>query len=129
MTVSFVVAAFRVITSSASLIPFFCGEKSHNFGIGNLIRWNSFLTIHFTFQAVTDLEILNALFQLTVDYFVFAYFGPKAVAFLLGGFFIGSGLHPLAGHYISDHYTFKPGQETYRYTSLTSPLQLYQSCR
>lgn len=66
-------------------------------------------------KAVTDLEILNGIFQFAVDYLVIIYFGPKAVAFLLGGFFIGSGIHPLAGHYISDHYVFNPGQETYSY--------------
>ncbi|VDM47173.1 unnamed protein product [Toxocara canis] len=66
-------------------------------------------------NAVTDLEIINAILQIIVDYVVVIYFGWKAVAFLLGGFFIASGLHPLAGHYISDHYMFKSGQETYSY--------------
>ncbi|MCP9265455.1 Sphingolipid delta(4)-desaturase DES1 [Dirofilaria immitis] len=53
-------------------------------------------------KAITDLEILNALFQISVDYIVISYF-------------VGSGMHPLAGHYISDHYVFNPGQETYSY--------------
>ncbi|VDD90321.1 unnamed protein product [Enterobius vermicularis] len=66
-------------------------------------------------KAVTDFELINLIFQLIVDYFVIVYLGPKAVAFLLGGFLIGTGIHPLSGHYISDHYTFKPGQETYSY--------------
>ncbi|VDN17264.1 unnamed protein product [Gongylonema pulchrum] len=65
-------------------------------------------------KAVTDLEILNAIFQITVDCVVISFFGWKAVAYLLGGFFVGSGAHPLASHYISDHYVFKRGQETYR---------------
>lgn len=65
-------------------------------------------------QAITDLELLNGIVQFIVDYFVVVYFGWKSVAFLLGGFFVGSGLHPLAAHYISDHYVFKSGQETYR---------------
>uniref|UniRef100_A0A0N4UQB4 FA_desaturase domain-containing protein n=1 Tax=Dracunculus medinensis TaxID=318479 RepID=A0A0N4UQB4_DRAME len=66
-------------------------------------------------KAITDLELLNGIVQFIVDYFVVVYFGWKSVAFLLGGFFVGSGLHPLAAHYISDHYVFKSGQETYSY--------------
>ncbi|VDK46500.1 unnamed protein product [Anisakis simplex] len=66
-------------------------------------------------KAVTDLEIVNALIQFLVDYLVIVFLGWKSVAFLLGGFVIASGLHPLAGHYISDHYVFNPGQETYSY--------------
>uniref|UniRef100_A0A915A592 sphingolipid 4-desaturase n=1 Tax=Parascaris univalens TaxID=6257 RepID=A0A915A592_PARUN len=66
-------------------------------------------------KAITDFELINAALQFTVDYFVVVYLGWKSVAFLLGGFLVASGLHPLAGHYISDHYMFKAGQETYSY--------------
>uniref|UniRef100_A0A0M3HHS0 FA_desaturase domain-containing protein n=1 Tax=Ascaris lumbricoides TaxID=6252 RepID=A0A0M3HHS0_ASCLU len=67
------------------------------------------------FKAITDFELINAVLQFTVDYFVVVYLGWKSVVFLLGGFLVASGLHPLAGHYISDHYMFRAGQETYSY--------------
>uniref|UniRef100_A0A7E4V378 sphingolipid 4-desaturase n=1 Tax=Panagrellus redivivus TaxID=6233 RepID=A0A7E4V378_PANRE len=66
-------------------------------------------------KAVTDFEIFNAVVQLTFDYLIYHFFGGKALVYLMGGFFVGLGLHPLAGHYISDHYVFKEGQETYSY--------------
>ncbi|KHN78167.1 Sphingolipid delta(4)-desaturase DES1 [Toxocara canis] len=65
--------------------------------------------------AVMDLEIINALFQVVVDYLVIMYMGPKAVAFLLAGFLVSCGLHPLAGHYVSEHYVLTSKQETYSY--------------
>uniref|UniRef100_A0A915Q4T4 sphingolipid 4-desaturase n=1 Tax=Setaria digitata TaxID=48799 RepID=A0A915Q4T4_9BILA len=66
-------------------------------------------------KAVTDLEVLNALLQIFVDYFIISFFGWKAFIYLLAGVFFGSSIHPLASHYISDHYVFRPGQETYSY--------------
>uniref|UniRef100_A0A1I7YV63 sphingolipid 4-desaturase n=1 Tax=Steinernema glaseri TaxID=37863 RepID=A0A1I7YV63_9BILA len=66
-------------------------------------------------KAVTDLEILNAVVQILFNFSIYYFFGTKSLVFLLGGFFVGLGLHPLAGHYISDHYVFNPGQETYSY--------------
>uniref|UniRef100_A0AC35U3X3 Sphingolipid 4-desaturase n=1 Tax=Rhabditophanes sp. KR3021 TaxID=114890 RepID=A0AC35U3X3_9BILA len=66
-------------------------------------------------KSVTDFEILNLLVQLVFDFFVIYYWGFKSFIFLFGGFFVGLGIHPLAGHYISDHYVFTPGQETYSY--------------
>jgi len=67
-------------------------------------------------KSITDLEIANFIIQFTYDYLILHYFGVKAFVFLFGGFLIGLGIHPLAAHFISDHYVFnKQVQETYSY--------------
>ena len=60
-------------------------------------------------------EALN--FALTIGFDLwFAYiFGIKATLFNIASTLLGMGLHPVAGHFISEHYTFKEGQETYSY--------------
>lgn len=60
-------------------------------------------------------SIVNVATTLLFDA-AFAYvFGIKALLFNVMGTLLGMGIHPVAGHFISEHYTFKEGQETYSY--------------
>ena len=58
---------------------------------------------------------INIVFQL-VAISVYTYFvGFGALIYLLVSIFMAGSLHPLAGHFISEHYVFKEDQETYSY--------------
>jgi len=60
-------------------------------------------------------EAVNLLTCAAYDAAMFYYAGPKAIVYLLLSTVLGGGLHPIAGHFISEHYVFKAGQETYSY--------------
>jgi sphingolipid delta-4 desaturase len=60
-------------------------------------------------------EALNLLLQLAFDALIFYFWGVKALVYLPVSSLIVMGLHPVAGHYISEHYVFRAGQETYSY--------------
>lgn len=60
-------------------------------------------------------EVANLLVQLAFNGAVWYFWGYKALLYLPLSALIVMGLHPIAGHYISEHYVFRPGQETYSY--------------
>jgi sphingolipid delta-4 desaturase len=60
-------------------------------------------------------ELVNFAVQLAFDALVLYFWGLKALLYLPLASIVGSGLHPLAGHYLSEHYVFRAGQETYSY--------------
>lgn len=66
-------------------------------------------------KPVEMLELTNAVLQFTVDYLVVYYLGWKSLFYMIGGTLLATGLHPMSGHFISEHYMFKKGYETYSY--------------
>jgi sphingolipid delta-4 desaturase len=91
-------------------------------GIPGKVIWALNQILFYAFRPVcvkpiklTKWQAINFIFQVSamVIYIYFAGWGPL-VYLLLSAFFAGS-LHPVAGHFISEHYVFKEGQETYSY--------------
>lgn len=62
-----------------------------------------------------QLEIINFAIQLVFDAIVVYFFGWRVLFYLIIGTLLAMGLHPVAGHFISEHYMFKKGYETYSY--------------
>jgi len=60
-------------------------------------------------------EAINWSAVIAVDLAVFYMWGHKAILYFLASSLLGSGLHPVAGHFIAEHYVFIQGQETYSY--------------
>jgi len=66
-------------------------------------------------KAPTDMEILNAIIQISFDFFILYFCGLKSLVYLLSGTFLAMGIHPSAGHFVAEHYAFSEDQETYSY--------------
>lgn len=64
---------------------------------------------------LTNWEITQWIFQLSMDALFWYLASGKAVAYLLLSSILGCSLHPLIGHLIAEHYEWVPGQETYSY--------------
>uniref|UniRef100_A0A0V0G5D3 sphingolipid 4-desaturase n=1 Tax=Triatoma dimidiata TaxID=72491 RepID=A0A0V0G5D3_TRIDM len=84
--------------------------------------WLLFQPLFYAFRPVftypkppTLLEIINTVIQLTFDGVVWYLCGSKILFYMLGGSLMAMGLHPVAGHFISEHYMFRKGFETYSY--------------
>src|SRR6218665_12463 len=69
-------------------------------------------------KPLTMLELYNFSAQLFFDIVLYYFMGWRPLVYLVGGTFLAMGLHPGAGHFISEHYMFKKGYETYSYYGL-----------
>jgi len=60
-------------------------------------------------------EYINIASCVLFDAIIFYFFGLQGLCYLVFGTLLGMGLHPVAGHFIAEHYVMHEGQETYSY--------------
>jgi sphingolipid delta-4 desaturase len=63
----------------------------------------------------TAWELMEAVAVVLADFAMLHFWGAKAPLYLALSSFLGSGLHPLAGHFVAEHYVWTPGFETFSY--------------
>lgn len=102
-------------------IPTLLEAKMFNSSLGKFF-WVFLQPLFYIFRPLivnpkppTKLELVNTVIQLIFDAIVVYFFGWKVLAYLLIGSLLAMGLHPVAGHFISEHYMFAKGFETYSY--------------
>lgn len=65
--------------------------------------------------ALDKWQIYNAVFQIVAMAVFFYFAGWQAAVYFLVCMLLAGSLHPTSGHFISEHYVFHEGQETYSY--------------
>jgi len=66
-------------------------------------------------KPITALQATNIVIQVAFNASIVYVMGWRSLAYLVLGTFLALGLHPVAGHFISEHYMFEKGFETYSY--------------
>ncbi len=60
-------------------------------------------------------EVLNWALIIPIDVAIYHWLGPPALVYLALSMFFAHGLHPVAAHFVHEHYVFSRGQETFSY--------------
>lgn len=63
----------------------------------------------------TKWEFINYACTITFDAIIVHFYGIGGLLYLFVGTLLGMGIHPVAGHFIAEHYVMNEGQETYSY--------------
>merc|ERR550519_1967211 len=66
-------------------------------------------------KVASKLELFNMSLQFSFNIFIVHTLGWRALFYMIAGSLLGMGIHPVAGHFISEHYMFDLGFETYSY--------------
>ena len=61
------------------------------------------------------LDMINTAVIVMSDLLVLYTCGPHGLLYLVASTLLGMGFHPVAGHFIAEHYVFVEGVETYSY--------------
>ncbi|OQS05357.1 sphingolipid delta(4)-desaturase DES1 [Thraustotheca clavata] len=67
-------------------------------------------------------EFINYVTCISYNSFIYYFCGWSGVFYLLLSTMLGAGPHPCAGHFISEHYVFVKGTETYSYYGILNLL-------
>lgn len=66
-------------------------------------------------KTVSFWESINTIFTITCNIATLYFFGIRGWLFTLVSFLVGYTFHPVAAHFLQEHYTFASKQETYNY--------------
>ena len=66
-------------------------------------------------RSVSRIMMMVGVLQFAFDFAVYQTLGWKSFFYLIGGTCMGTGLHPMSGHFVAEHFEFVKGQETYSY--------------
>ena len=71
--------------------------------------------VNYSFPSCTWYLVLNIYIHFCFNAYMLVFFHCKMYGFLVLSTFFAGGLHPLAGHFIAEHYTVDRNTETYSY--------------
>ena len=75
-------------------------------------------------KTMTPWEFANAIFTLACNVATWHFLGWRGVTYFVISFAFGYTFHPVAAHFLQEHYTFTDGQETYNYYGWSNSLYL-----
>lgn len=93
----------------------FAGPLGKAVWVASLISFYAVRPMFVKVQTPNAMHALNLCAQLAFDYALVSTFGWASLRYLVYCVLLAGSIHPTAGHFISEHYVFKKGQETYSY--------------
>ena len=67
--------------------------------------------------------VVNIAVIVATDALIWRFCGVQGLVYVMLSTVVGIGLHPLGARWVQEHYTFRPGQETYSYYGLLNHLE------
>jgi len=71
---------------------------------------------------MTNWEIVQWTLTVALDFCVYHFISGKALAYMFLSTWLGSSFHPLAAHFVAEHYEWVKGYETYSYYGILNRL-------